>query len=111
MVPDLNIPRIINWVNLIVSLKLTAKTMPLATLLELVTNMNTDSSYHTLANVVFRDWSHLITNQPTFKGDVESCVTRTKPNLVQSGYLTPSPETFLVMGIPATVKKGIPCVE
>lgn len=81
MVGTTDIPYILNWINLIVSLKITAKKMPYVELADHLKNMNTTSSYYWLAEQVFREYRSLITGQPTFKEDVEFCVTRTKQNL------------------------------
>ena len=69
---------ILNWCNLIVSLKTAAKNMTLLSLHEHIETMNTTSGYYWLAEHVFTKWSRLLTTQETFKDDVESCITRTK---------------------------------
>jgi hypothetical protein len=73
-----NIERIVNWINMIVSLKITAKEMPSKEIIALLKVMNTDSSYTNLALGVFKEWAGNIIDQPTFKEDVEKCILRTK---------------------------------
>ena len=78
MVGTTDVKYILNWINLIVSLKISAKKMPLPILYEYLETMNTTSGYTWLAQAVFKDFSELITAQPTFKSDVEFCITSTK---------------------------------
>jgi hypothetical protein len=73
-----NIPNIISWINLIVSLKVLAKKMPWSEIEEHIKTMNTTSGYYWLAEQVFGDFAPLITHQPTFKQDVEECISMTK---------------------------------
>lgn len=70
--------RIISWINLIVSLKISAKRLSPKVLIEKLRSMNTTSSYYWLVKEVFKEFSPLLTNQPTFKQDVENCVTVAK---------------------------------
>ena len=76
--------QLLNWCNLIVSLKVFAKRTTLAYLEALLLDTNTTSSYITLTEDVFTDWAPLITNKPTFKADIESSITRTKYILFNS---------------------------
>jgi hypothetical protein len=69
---------IINWINLIISLKIFSKKYDVATLEGILLTMNSDSSYIELCHSIFGKYSNLLLNQPTFKEDVESCVTATK---------------------------------
>ena len=73
-----DIPYIVNWINLIVSLKLLAKKMPWAEIEEHIKVMNTTSGYYWLAEQIFGQFSPLITEQPTFKQDVEECISMAK---------------------------------
>jgi hypothetical protein len=73
-----NIPRILNWINLIVSLKISAKKLTYNEICEHIKTMNTTSGYYWLAEQVFKDHTKLITTQPTFKDDIEHCITIAK---------------------------------
>lgn len=73
-----DVPKIISWVNLITSLKSAAIKMPMETLLMHLETMNTTSAYWWLAKEVFGKSSKIITDQDSFKEDVESCITQTK---------------------------------
>lgn len=73
-----DIESIINWVNLIARLKLAAKKMPLEEIKDHIKVMNTTSGYYWLVTEVFGQWASLLTDQPTFKEDVESCIARAK---------------------------------
>ena len=73
-----DIPRILNWINLIVSLKISAKKLTYNEICEHIKTMNTTSGYYWLAEQVFKDHTKLITTQPTFKDDVEHCITIAK---------------------------------
>lgn len=70
--------KILEWVNIIVLLKIAAKKISLSDIAKYLVTMNTSSAYWWLAEEVFGKWSHYITNQKTFKDDVESCITQTK---------------------------------
>lgn len=79
-----NVEHIIEWINLIVSLKISAKKMGTDALIESLKDMNTISSYHQLAKEVFKKWAIHITDQKTFQQDVEHGVLVAKtvlPNL------------------------------
>lgn len=78
MVGTDNIPWIIQWINLIVSLKIGAKKHSYKSMVEKLQMMNTDSSYYELSDIIFREYSELIRMQPTFKQDVERCITIAK---------------------------------
>lgn len=69
---------ILNWINLIVSLKISAKKMKTSEIMEHIQNMNTTSGYYWLAENVFKEYAPLLTKQPTFKDDVEHCITMAK---------------------------------
>jgi hypothetical protein len=73
-----NIKHMINWINLIVSLKISAKKMSSAEIETHIKTMNTTSGYYWLAREVFKEYSGLITEQPTFKQDVELCIAGSK---------------------------------
>lgn len=66
-----NIEYIIEWINLIVSLKIAAKKMKTDELIRDLMVMNGTSSYNDLVEFVFKSWSVHLTDQPTFKEDVE----------------------------------------
>jgi len=69
---------ILNWINLIISLKIFAKKTRFIDLNVHLQTMNTTSGYYWLAKEVFGNWVHLITEQKSFKSDVESCITKAK---------------------------------
>lgn len=73
-----NVAHILDWINLIVSLKITAKKFPFRELLTHLETMNTTSAYYWLADETFKDFASLITGQPTFKQDVEACIAKAK---------------------------------
>lgn len=78
MAGTMEIPYIIDWINLIVSLKLMAKKIKYSELEDMIIDMNTTSSYVVLAETVFKDFARLITRQETFKQDVEMCISKLK---------------------------------
>jgi hypothetical protein len=69
---------IINWINLIVSLKIAAKNIPFDDVMNHIATMNTTSGYYWLAREVFKDYTGFICGQDSFKKDVESCITKAK---------------------------------
>lgn len=73
---DVNL--IINWINLIISLKLASKKYDLDTLKGLLFQMNSDSSYTGLTDSVFGKYANFILDQPTFKKDIEDCISVAK---------------------------------
>lgn len=73
-----NISAIIEWINLIVSLKIAAKRFKKETVRHLLETMNTTSAYYDLAGQVFGEYQKYIIEQPTFKLDVEECISITK---------------------------------
>lgn len=75
---NMDVEYILDWVNLISRIKIATKKMELDELLSHIRTMNTTSGYYWLAKEVFGKWSTLITTQPTFKQDVESCISRVK---------------------------------
>jgi len=83
MVGTTNIDYILQWINLIVSLKISAKKMPFKEVKEHIDVMNTTSGYFWLAEQVFKEYSPLISRQPSFKEDVEGCISRAKLILSQ----------------------------
>lgn len=70
--------KILDWVNLIVSLKIASKAIKYDDLIGHIRTMNTTSGYYWLAEFVFKFCSDLITKQETFKEDIESCISKTK---------------------------------
>lgn len=73
-----DVSRIIEWINLIVSLKITAKKFNTKDLLAHLAVMNTTSGYNWLVQEVFKEWSYYLTSQPTFKKDVEQGILNAK---------------------------------
>jgi len=73
-----DVEHIIEWINLIVSLKISAKKFNTEELIENINTMNSTSSYNRLATEVFKKWHTYITDQPTFKEDVEQGVLNVK---------------------------------
>ena len=72
---------IILWCNLIISLKLASKKLTTSDLEVHIITMRTTSGYYWLVKEVFGKWANLLTDQPTFKEDVEECITKTKGHL------------------------------
>jgi hypothetical protein len=91
-----DIQNILNWINLIVSLKITAKKHHYEAIEHLLLRMNTTSEYHWLAEETFKTSSTLITSQPTFKQDVEMCIAQTKKVFLKS---TPSTLILPIKGL------------
>lgn len=77
------VEHIMDWINLIVSLKIAAKSIQYDDLIEHVNTMNTTSAYTWLATQVFKFSSDLIIKQPTFKEDVEGCITKLKQIIIK----------------------------
>jgi hypothetical protein len=95
-----NVNLIINWINLIISLKIASKKYDLTTLKDLLVQMNSDSSYVGLTESVFGVYSHLILEQGTFKNDIEGCISMAK-NVV---FNTDKDEKKTMINIPEGVK-------
>lgn len=102
----MDIKRIINWINLIVSLKISAKNIKRQDLLFMLKHLNTSSEYKLLAKSVFKSWQNDILNQPTFKEDVESCITCLKNICFEAGYFKET-DTEGKVEIPFTLIEGI----
>lgn len=66
---------IVQWCNMITSLKRAAQTIDQEELLAHIRTMNTTSGYGWLVKEVFGRYSKLLTDQPTFVGDVEKCIS------------------------------------
>lgn len=79
---------IISWINLIVSLKLAAKTMKAEDIEKYIFSMNTTSGYYWLAEEIFGPNVKHLTKQETFKEDVESCITLAKSVLTSNKVKT-----------------------
>lgn len=77
-----DVPYIVNWINLITSLKIAAKKINYDIFVQELKPMNTTSSYNKLAMEVFKDYSGLLTEQIEFKDDVEEGVTLAKQVLL-----------------------------
>lgn len=73
-----DVAKIVTWVNLIGRMKLAAKKISYVEMKEHIRTMNTTSGYGWLVKEVFGNWSKHLTEQPTFKEDVETCIGRTK---------------------------------
>lgn len=74
MVGTTNVNYIINWINLIVSLKIMTKNTSLEELEKLILNTN----YTETANKVFKSFAPLLTEQPEFDLDMQQCIAHTK---------------------------------
>lgn len=72
-----DVERIIHWINLIVSLKISAKKFKLPKITELVSNMTEEAHYHWLAEQVFKDWVDLL-DTPEFASDVAEGILAAK---------------------------------
>lgn len=96
---------IIDWVNLIVSLKITAKKMNYNVLMEHLRTMNTTSGYYWLADHTFKDFKEHIVNQPTFKHDVEFCIATTKAVFLE--HTNKQEEVIKII----TKEGGVNCVD
>lgn len=77
-----DIARIIEWINLIVSLKLYAKKSNTDDLLKLLSRMNTTSEYTWLTHEVFKKWHHYFTDSATYKEEIEHGVLVAKECLL-----------------------------
>ena len=67
-----------NWIKIVTSLVKSAKKIPLSDFLKELETMHTTSSYKNLTVDIFKECSHFIFNQPTFKEDVEEGIRLTK---------------------------------
>lgn len=74
----MDIDKILLWINLIVSLKVTAKKLTKEQILNYIKTMNTTSAYYWLTTETFKQYRHALTNCPTFKQDVESSIAIAK---------------------------------
>lgn len=70
-----NVEEIIQWCNMITSLKRAAQTIDQEELLAHIRTMNTTSGYSWLVKEVFGRYSKLLTDQSTFVLDVEKCIS------------------------------------
>ena len=95
-----DINRIIEWINLIVSLKIYTKKSNTEDLLKMLSTMNSTSDYNYLVVDVFKKWSRHLTEQPTFKTDVESGITTAKECTMDR------PMKAVEIVIPFNTKKG-----
>lgn len=78
MAGTIDVKLILDWISLIVSLKIAAKRFTTEELLGHIWVMNTTSGYYWLVKEVFRDWCQHLVNQPTFKQDVEEGILMAK---------------------------------
>lgn len=92
-----DVEEIIQWCNLITSLKRAAQKIPQDEILAHIRIMNTTSGYWWLAEEVFGKYGKLLTNQSTFKEDVEKGISYAK---------TVIPEAYIKFKPPA--KKSSP---
>lgn len=106
MEATMDVERIINWINFIVSLKISAKNIKKIELLSMIKHLNTSSEYKVLARSVFKTWSDQILDQPTFKDDVESCITSLKNVCYDAGYFKSS-EIASKTEIPFQLLEGV----
>lgn len=72
-----NIPEIMNWINLILSLKKAALKNSSEYLWEKIKTLNTSSEYHSFANEIFGSFVSNL-NEKTLAEDMSSCVTYAK---------------------------------
>lgn len=75
---SVDVEEIMQWCNLITALKRAAQTIQRDELLAHIRTMNTTSGYWWLAKEVFGNWSNMLTSLPTFKEDIENCITHLK---------------------------------
>ncbi len=72
----------------------------------MIKHLNTSSEYKVLARSVFKTWSNQILDQPTFKDDVESCITSLKNICYDAGYFESS-EIASKTEIPFQLLEGV----
>lgn len=77
MIGNIDVPYIINWLNLQACLKLAAKKLELDELLAHIRTMNTTSGYGWLLNFVFGKWQHLL-NYPELVNDLAEGISDAK---------------------------------
>lgn len=75
-------PELLNWINTIISLKLACKKYTTETLINLLLEMNTSSSYIEFTREVFGDEAEQFITLASYKEDIESGVTSTKQLLI-----------------------------
>lgn len=83
MIGNMDTAWILNWINLIVSLKISAKKMSYEFLLQKLKDMNTDSTYNIFTEDVFGKYGKLLKDMPTFKEDIEGGITFAKTIFAQ----------------------------
>lgn len=70
--------KILDWCNILVSMKKFVQTISLEQLVGHLKTMNGDSSYMLLTRQVFGRWADLLLLSPTFKEDIEHCISKSK---------------------------------
>lgn len=75
---SVDVEEIMQWCNLITALKRAAQKIQRDELLAHIRTMNTTSGYWWLAKEVFGSWAKIVTSLPTFKEDIENCITNLK---------------------------------
>lgn len=81
-----DVEEIVNWCNIITSLKRAAQDFEQEEIIAHIRTMNTTSGYYWLAKEVFGRSSKRITRLPTFKEDTEDCITNLKHLMVSSFF-------------------------
>jgi hypothetical protein len=88
-----DIQKIMDWINLIVSLKDTAKNIDTETIIQYIKTLNSSKQYGEFALLVFKDWNRLLTENNFFEGDMSMCVSKVKELLYIAKMLkTTKPE-------------------
>lgn len=91
-----SLEKIMNWINLIVSLRESAKNIETEIIIEYIKTLNTSKQYYNFAALIFKDWDELLTENGLFVEDISMCITRTKEFLCNTKILKPSKENFLI---------------
>lgn len=73
-----DVEEIVNWCNIITSIKRAAQKFEQEEILAHIRTMNTTSGYYWLVKEVFGRWSKMLTRLPEFQEDTEDCITNLK---------------------------------
>lgn len=91
-----DIQKIMDWINLIVSLKDTAKNIDTETIIQYIKILNSSKQYDGFALLVFKDWNRLLTENNFFEEDMNMCVSKAKELLYSAKILKTTKPEFLI---------------
>jgi hypothetical protein len=91
-----SVEKIMDWINLIVSLRDAAKSMNTETIIQYIKTLNTSKQYEGFALLVFKDWEKLLTESSFFEEDMSMCITKAKELLYEAKKLKTNRPHFLI---------------